>query len=176
MHHFDTKKFSLLYNDSDTTGNTGTAIDFVAQMSKNFMSNQSSDNKDVQQYFEKRLELKTLSRESRDLICLTSKCFAAQQYFLNSKIINLVEDQNLCALIVGNSKYQSNFNSKNQTQQYTLSDVMLELEFVKHDLNQQLLYLKAEQKETQKFKKQFNDLEDEMQCTIQSYKNIIDEF
>ena len=39
---------------------------------------------------------------------------------------------------------------------------MLELEFVKHDLNQQLLYLKAEQKETQKFKKQFNDLEDEM--------------
>lgn len=49
MHHFDTKKFSLLYNDSDTTGNTGTAIEVVAQMSKNFnSSSQSSDHKDVQ--------------------------------------------------------------------------------------------------------------------------------
>jgi hypothetical protein len=42
--------------------------------------------------FEKMLEIRTLSRESRDLISLTLKCFSAQNYFINSKIINMVED------------------------------------------------------------------------------------
>ena len=51
---------------------------------------------------------------------------------------------------------------------------MLELEFVKHDLNTQINHLKQEQKETVKYKKQYNDLEDEMQATINSYKSIIE--
>jgi len=36
--------------------------------------------------------------------------------------------------------------------------------------------LKTEQKETHKYKKQFNELEDEMQATINSYKSIIEQF
>jgi len=53
---------------------------------------------------------------------------------------------------------------------------MLELEFVKHDLNTQINHLKQEQKETHKYKKQFNELEDEMTATITSYKSIIEQF
>jgi len=33
LHPYDTKKLSLLYNDSDSTGESGTAIEMVARMS-----------------------------------------------------------------------------------------------------------------------------------------------
>lgn len=61
LHPFDTKKFSIHYNDtSDDT--TGSAIDqFTVNLQKSG----------------KKLDLRTLSRESRDLICLTIKSFAA---------------------------------------------------------------------------------------------------
>jgi hypothetical protein len=86
------------------------------------------------------LDLRTLSRETRDLICLTIKSFAAQSYFINSKVINHVEDQDQCEVITSNSIYPSKwFGTKSQKEkedhEYQLSDVLLELEFVKHDLN-----------------------------------------
>lgn len=138
-----------------------------------------------------------MSRESRDLISLTIKCFAAQSYFINSKIINTVEDQDQCEVIAQNSQYPSlhsaGFKDKqnsasqkkerheanldsSQNRVYQTSDVLLEMEFVKHDLNQQIMQVRLQQRETQKFKRQFNDLEEEMACTIQSYKNIIEQF
>ena len=91
------------------------------------------------QYLEKKLDLRTLSRESRDLICLTIKCFAAQSYFINSKVINRVEDQEECLRIWKTSKYPSPFGQNASVQMsdstYQLSDVLLEMEFLKHDLN-----------------------------------------
>ena len=51
--------------------------------------------------------------------------------------------------------------------------MLLELEFTKHDLNTQTTKIKYQEDETGRYKKQFNELEEEMQCTIESYKNII---
>ena len=61
----------------------------------------------------------------------------------------MVEDQDQCDVIIKNSKYPSsymNFLSNTgekgefnfQNNKYQLSDVLLELEFVKHDLNEQI--------------------------------------
>jgi len=35
MNPYDTKKLSLLYNDSESSGESGTAIEMVARMSQN---------------------------------------------------------------------------------------------------------------------------------------------
>lgn len=56
------------------------------------------------------------------------------------------------------------------------SDVLLELEFVKHDLNNLLVKLKSAENETHKYKKQFVDVEEQMQTTIASYKDLIENF
>ena len=58
-----------------------------------YLVNLNPNKQDNKNQFEKKLDLRTLSRESRDLICLTIRSFAAQSYFINTKIINLVEDQ-----------------------------------------------------------------------------------
>ena len=97
---------------------------------------------------------------------------------MNSKVIDMVEDFDLCKMIVTNTKFPSKSGltkmpSKNH--QFALSDILLELEFVKHDLNTQLGDLKNQEKETIKYKKQFNDLESEMQVTIDSYKAIVEQ-
>ena len=63
LHPFDTKKFSILYNEHDDTHNS--AIDHFA------VKLEEHDK------FSRRLDLKSLSRESRDLIILVLKAFAA---------------------------------------------------------------------------------------------------
>lgn len=165
LHPFDTKKFSIFYNDHATDGSgrgggNGSGIDYfsvnlnskndddsMSQSSSGMMSGKrSSANQNRQgqsrshqlHHFEKKLDLRTLSRESRDLICLTIKCFAAQSYFINSKIIDMVEDQQKCRAIKQQSKYPSAFGlsaSQISDDNYRLSDVLLEMEFLKHDLN-----------------------------------------
>ena len=72
-----------------------------------YLVNLNPNKQDKANQFEKKLDLRTLSRESRDLICLTIRSFAAQSYFINTKIINLVEDQQQCDMVVKNSKYPS---------------------------------------------------------------------
>ena len=128
LHPFDTKKFSILYNDhasdgSGRAGGNGSGIDLFSvnlnskydqsedAMSQNDSSsgmmsgkrssaNQGRLSRPHQLHpFEKKLDLRTLSRESRDLISLTIKCFAAQSYFINSKIIDMVEDHQKCRAI-----------------------------------------------------------------------------
>jgi preprotein translocase subunit YajC len=172
LNPFDTKKMTILYNDQDSLGATSSsALNRLSTPQK--QSSEDSLNK-----FDKQLDIRTLSRESRDLISLTLKCFSAQNYFINSRIINLIEDQELCNMLMTNTKvptssglFQKIQKIKNQT--YIQSDVLLELEFVKHDLNNQLLKLKVAEQETQKYKQQYHDVEEEMQTTIESYKNII---
>lgn len=162
LHPFDTRKFSIQYNDT-ADDSSGSALD---QFSVNLQKSG------------KKLDLRTLSRESRDLICLTIKSFAAQSYFINSKVMNHIEDQDQCEVITRNSQYPSNwFGTKSKAEkdehQYQLSDVLLELEFVKHDLNLQISSVKTQEKETARYKKQFHELEEEMATTIASYQNII---
>jgi hypothetical protein len=60
---FDTQKFKIYYSD---------------------------DKIDAKYDFNKCIELKALSRQSRDLIALAIKCFSAHTYYINSKIISEV--------------------------------------------------------------------------------------
>ena len=73
------------------------------------------------------LEMRAQSRQARDTIALLIRCFSAQNYFINSKIIasvtegdeeNLGEDEN------------ANMGPK----EYSVSDVLCELEQVKREL------------------------------------------
>jgi hypothetical protein len=52
----------------------------------------------------------------------------------------------------------------------------LELEFVKNDLNFQIQQVKIQTNEAIRYKKQFYDIEEEMKCTIASYKQLIEQF
>lgn len=61
LHPFDTQRFKLYYSDDKT---------------------------DAKYHFDKCLEIRALSRQSRDLIALAIKCFSAHTYYVNSKIIS----------------------------------------------------------------------------------------
>jgi hypothetical protein len=63
LHPYDTQRFKIVYSD---------------------------DKIDAKYEFNKCIELKALSRQSRDLISLAIKCFSAHTYFINSKIISNV--------------------------------------------------------------------------------------
>lgn len=63
LHPYDTQKFKIYYSDEKI---------------------------DAKYKFNKSIEMKALSRQSRDLIALAIKCFSAHTYFLNSKIISNV--------------------------------------------------------------------------------------
>ena len=115
LHPFDTKKLSLLY--SDTADMQPSALDHFAV-------------KPEDERFTMRLDMRTLSRESRDLICLVLKAFAAQSYFLNSKVISTVEDTTQC-------------ERTHKRDSFLTSDVLLELECSRHELNQVITESKA---------------------------------
>ena len=66
LHPFDTCKFKIFYADNKV---------------------------DAKYDCNKCIEMRASSRQSRDLISLLIKCFSAQTYFLNAKIIqNVAED------------------------------------------------------------------------------------
>ena len=66
--------------------------------------------------------MKALSRQSRDLIALAIKCFSANTYFINSKIISNV------------SSSISSEKSQKEEKVTSMSDLLLELEFLKKEL------------------------------------------
>ena len=88
MHPFDTTRFFIFYDKSETV--------------------------DAHYDFNKKIDLKALSRQSRDLIALCLKCFSAQTYLMNSKIISSLPDL--------------------PAQQLSVADLLLELEQVKKEL------------------------------------------
>lgn len=53
---------------------------------------------------------------------------------------------------------------------------MLELEFVKRELYNQITYAKELDREKQALKSDMRKMEEEMQLTIESYKNILESF
>ena len=103
--------------------------------------------------FERCLDIQALSRETRDLIALTIRCFTLQGYYINTQIEDTEEGQAQCDQIYKNSKlphlntelfrkkakikakkYDSGLINKDHWK-YPLVDVLLEMDFIKHDLN-----------------------------------------
>ncbi|CDW77286.1 UNKNOWN [Stylonychia lemnae] len=121
LHPYDTFRFKIFYTD---------------------------DKIEAKYDFNKCIEVRALSRQSRDLIALAIKCFSAHTYFINSKIISNT----------------------------TISAVLLELEFVKRELYNQINFAKDLDKEKQLLKSDMRKMEEEMQITIESYKNILESF
>lgn len=131
LHPFDTRKFKVFYADHKV---------------------------DAKYDFNKCIELRALSRQSRDLVALLIKCFSAQTYFVNSKVIASASNG---SFIQGTAPT------------FTVSDVLMELEFVKRELYNSINLAKALDKEKKSLCSQITNLEEEMSCTIDSYKAIL---
>jgi len=99
LHPFDTKKFKLFYADT--------------KINASYNINRC-------------IEMRAASRQARDVIALLIRCFSAQTYFINSRIIANVteEDENL------GEDENANLGPK----VYCVSDVLCELEQVKREL------------------------------------------
>ena len=67
LHPFDTKQLSILFNDTADGGSTAVFDNFISNLKA--MKDGS--------LFEKKLDIRALSRETRDIISLVIKCFAA---------------------------------------------------------------------------------------------------
>lgn len=63
------------------------------------------------------------------------------------------------------SKYDSGLDNKDHWK-YPQVDVLLEMDFIKHDLNQQIKQVKNQQKEVNQYKLKFQNLEEKMAVTI----------
>ena len=114
---------------------------------------------DAKYDFNKCIEMRALSRQSRDLISLAIKCFSAHTYYMNSKII---ADLNKEEPVKANAT--------------TVSAVLLELEFVKRELYNQINYVRDLEKEKKLLKDDMRKMEEEMALTIDSYKNILESY
>ena len=138
LHPFDTKRFKIIYSD---------------------------DKKEGDYSFNQCLELKALTRQSRDLIALAIKCFSAHTYYVNSRIIsevNIVKQ----GVAAGVAKI---FGGEG----VTVSELLLELDFVKRELYSLINFNKSLEADKQKLKQHLKKMEDEMQMTIDSYMQII---
>lgn len=102
LHPFDTRKFTLFYADSKV---------------------------DAKYDCNRCIEMRAASRQSRDIIALLIRCFSAQTYFINSKIIANVADD---TENIGDE--ENDLGPKI----YSVSDVLLELEQVKRELYNQI--------------------------------------
>ena len=117
LHPFDTSKFTIYYADNkvDAKYDMNRCIEMIAN-----------------------------SRQSRDLIALLIKCFSAQTYFVNSKIIQDVVDNN------GNPYAQNkDADAGSGMKLFQVSDVLMELEFVKRELYNQINLTEKLDKEKQ---------------------------
>jgi len=109
--------------------------------------------------------MRASSRHARDIIALLIRCFSAQTYFINSKIIaNVGDEDNLGA------DEDANLGPKI----YSVSDVLLELEPVKRELYNQIHLTNNLQHEKINLSSQVALVEEEMQLTIESYKSVLE--
>lgn len=139
LHPFDTRKFLLYYADT--------------KVNASYDCNRC-------------IEMRAASRQSRDIIALLIRCFSAQTYFINSKIIASVteEDENL------EEDEDMNLGPK----QYSVSDVLCELEQVKRELYNQIDLNTNLSNDKRVLNSQVALVEEEMQMTIESYKSVLE--
>ena len=110
LHPFDTRKFRIFYADT--------------KVNANYDCNRC-------------IEMKAASRQARDIIALLIRCFSAQTYFINSKIIADLTDSGS----VMNAHFRAPADNEDQhlgPKIYTVSDVLCELEQVKRELYNQI--------------------------------------
>lgn len=113
------------------------------------------------------LDLRALSRQSRDLIALSIRCFSALNYFKNSKIINTLnrEEEGLDDSPLKKSKKEKD----------AITELLMELDFVKRELYEQINVNKELEVERNLARKQFLDLESEMEQTLEGYRIVLED-
>lgn len=111
--------------------------------------------------FTQSLDLRALTRKSRDLIVLSIRCFSALNSYKNSKVIAML-----------NTEEEKVEHA--QLEIKSVSDLLIELDSVKRELYEQIEANKMIKIERQKLKKEFHDMEAEMQATIQGYCEVLE--
>jgi predicted nucleic acid-binding Zn-ribbon protein len=107
------------------------------------------------------IDIRALTRKSRDLIVLSIRCFSALNSYKNSKVIemlNLDDDK-------------SDF-SKLEIE--SISDLLIEQDSVKRELYEQININKGVKTEKDKCLQEYRDLEVQMNSTIESYQSVIE--
>lgn len=139
LHPFDTRKFSLYYADNKV---------------------------DAKYDLNKCIEMRAATRQARDIITLLIRCFSAQTYFINSKIIaNVCEED---------TELGTDENAALGPKIYSVSDVLCELDQVKRELYNQIRVVKSLESDKVSLSSQIALVEEEMQVTIESYKSVIE--
>lgn len=113
------------------------------------------------------LDLRALSRQSRDLIALSIRCFSALNYFKNSKIINTLNQDD--------DDLDGSPLKKSQKEKDALTELLIEVDFVKRELYEQIGINKELEVERNNARKQFLDLENEMEQTLEGYRIVLQE-
>ena len=112
--------------------------------------------------FTQSLDIRALTRKSRDLIVLSIRWFSALNNYKNSKIISMLsteeeEKEDYKKLEIG-----------------SVSDLLIELDSIKRELYDQIEANKIIEKEKRKLKQEFHNMEAEMQVTIQGYWEVLE--
>jgi chromosome segregation ATPase len=111
------------------------------------------------------LDLRALSRQSRDLIALSIRCFSALNYFKHSKVISALNKED----DIDDSP------SKKKKEKDTITELLMELDFIKRELYEQIGINKEVEVERNNAKKQFLDLESEMEQTLEGYRIVLED-
>ena len=112
------------------------------------------------------LDLRALSRQSRDLITLSIRCFSSLNYYKHSKVISAL------------SKDESDLDdspSKKKKEKDTITELIMELDFIKRELYEQIGINKELEVERNNARKQFLDLENEMEQTLEGYRIVLED-
>lgn len=111
--------------------------------------------------FSNSLDIRALTRKSRDLIVLSIRCFSALNGYKNSKVISMLN------LEEGKSDYS-------KLEIGSITDLLVELDASKRELSEQIEINKVIKNDKAKLKKEYQELEFEMNQTIQSYQGVIE--
>lgn len=111
--------------------------------------------------FSNTLDIRALTRKSRDLIVLSIRCFSALNGYKNSKVISMlnIEDEK---------------EDYKKLEIESISDLLIELDSIKRELSDQIEMNKAIKSDKTKLKQEYQELENEMNQTIQSYQEVIE--
>lgn len=113
------------------------------------------------------LDLRALSRQSRDLIALSIRCFSALNYFKNSKIINTLNQDE--------EGLDDSPLKKSKKEKDAITELLMELDFVKRELYEQINVNRELETERNKARRQFLDLEQEMEQTLEGYRIVLED-
>ncbi|CAI2362673.1 unnamed protein product [Moneuplotes crassus] len=111
--------------------------------------------------FSNSLDIRALTRKSRDLIVLSIRCFSALNQYKNSKVISMLNTEE------GKENY-------NKLEIESISDLLVELDSVRRELSDQIEINKAIKNDKLKLKQEYQDLENEMNQTILSYQEVLE--